>query len=181
MKKSLLKIIILAVCLIFISEPVKSLASDSETASHDAQSFAGYVMTLSEDATAYTSADETSEAVQNFSAGDSVFVVGEQEGWYQIYYKGETLYITDSSITQENVEEAQKEAEELSQGLKEEQEALDKRAAAEIEAFERENRSQRNAKIWKIVIGVLVMAIIAVSIVIGIKNKKMDEEDKEAK
>lgn len=183
----------------------------------DASSVIGRVTELSADADAYVSKDTSSQKKMSFKKGESVFVLGSGDGWYEIFYKGENLYIPENTISQEKVAEAEQQASEQSSALAVEQvaqaeemdkgteelleeiketkgseevteddlgEALDKefkeyerQDAAVSEAFEREQQAKRNALIWKIVIGVLVVAIIALSVVIAVKNKKADEEE----
>jgi hypothetical protein len=179
MRKVLLKAAVCITCMIITVMPVLAAEPTSEVSfTMDAQSVSGQVITLSEDAKAYTSADESTDVAESFSKGDTVYVVEEANGWYQIFYKGENLYIPVSSITSENVQESQKQAEELAKDVDEELKAAEKNDVAEIEAFWRQRRSQRNALIWKIVIAILVVAILVVSVVTGVKNSKA-EADKE--
>lgn len=179
MKKEIIKLFAIVFCLLFFILPVRAFASDSDVSfSEESQSFTGQVMTLSEDANAYAGPDDTSAVVHSFVAGETVFVTDDSNGWFQIFYQGETLYIPNTSIGQQEAIEAQEQAEELTKDIESEMEAIDKSATLEMEALERQARSQRNALIWKIVIAVLVVAIIAVSVVIAFKNKKEDENKK---
>ncbi len=179
MKKVLLKLMAFAACIMLTISPITSVAAENDAAaSQEAQSFTGQVMSLSEDTKAYVSPDISSEEKQSFSAGESVFVTKDAEGWYEIFYKGETLYIPKESVKQEDVQEACQQAQELAQEVQEEMDNAEKRDALQIEIYERQNKSQRNAMVWKIIIGALVVAIIALSVIIGLRNKKEDEEKK---
>ena len=182
MKKVVTTLVPVIICLMFAMAPILAMASDSDISfSAEGQSFTGQVMTLSEDTNAYAEPNETSDVIHKFSAGESVFVTDDSNGWFQIFYQGDTLFIPNSSISHESEVEAREQAEELAEDIEGELENIDKRATLEMEALERQARSQRNALIWKIVIAVLIVAIIAVSVVIGLKNKKGDEKKEEEK
>ena len=179
MKRILMTIAACIFCFAITGKPFFSMAAESTAEvsyTMDAQSVSGQVITLSEDATAYTAADESSDAAASFKKGDTVYVVGESDGWYQIFYKGEDLYIPISSIDSETALESQKQAQELAKEADEELKAAEKRDVAEIEAYWRQRKSEQNAMLWKIIIAILVVAIIAVSVVTGINNAKADKE-----
>lgn len=169
MKRVLLKIAVCVMFLAFLGKPLLTLASDQGTLS-------GQIMTLSDNTNAYATTDESAEVVHSFNKGETVYVVGESDGWYQIFYKGEDLFIPSSSITSEAALEAQKQSEELAEEVNEELKAAEKKDVAEIEAYWRQRKSERNAMLWKIIIAILVVAIIAVSVVTGIQNAKADKE-----
>lgn len=178
MKRVLPKIALFIAVLTFAFFPLVVQASDSDISfSEDAQSLSGQVMILSEDTKAYASPSETSEAKQSFSKGESVFVVEEADDWYQIFYKGEQLYIPSSSFDEKALDDAKEQAAELAQEASDELKAAEKRDVVEIETIERQRESYRNSIIWKIVIGVLVAIIIIISVIIGIKNARSDKED----
>ena len=179
MKKVLMRLAICLACLISFGAVQKVYASDSDVSfSQDAQSVSGQIIALSEDAKAYASPDESADVVQSFSKGETVYVLGESDGWYQIFYKGETLYVKNSAITNEDSLESQKQAQELAQEVTEELEEAKKQDVIDTETYERQKISKRNALIWKIVIGVLVAAMLIVSVIIGIKSSKANKESK---
>lgn len=179
MNKALLGLLVCITCFIMSFTPAMAQGFGTDSSlNQEAQSFTGQIMTLSEDSKAYAAQDKNSEVVQSFTAGDTVFVVDTTDNWYQIFYKGETLYIPINSITEEDVEEAQKQAEEQAQAVSEELEKAEKVEMASIELLEKQRISQRNALIWKIVIVALVAAIIIVSAVIAISNMNNDKGDK---
>ena len=182
MRKAFLKVIVCIACLFIYCVPVFAAESASEISfTQDAQSVSGQVMALSGDTKAYKDKDESSEVAQSFAKGDSVYVVEEADGWYQIFYKGENLYIPVSSISSEAAIESQEQAQELAKEASEELKVAEKRDVAEIEAYERQKRSKRNARIWEIVIGVLVVSMIVVSVITGIKKSKEEDKKEETK
>lgn len=173
MKRVLMYLGLAVACFLISFTPVYAQEN-----SEDAQSFSGQVMTLSEDSLAYPEPDETSGEARAFTKGESVFVVEESDGWYKIFFKGENLYIPKEGISEEAAMEAEKQSEELAAEVQEEMKEVSKQYEADLETYERQNVSQRNSMIWKIVIGVLVVVIIIISVIIGVKNMKSEEDDK---
>ena len=153
MKKSISKVlclIMLLVIAISFAPSIKSLAFDNDKV------------------TARKEANDSAEAVATFSAGDSIFVVSEENGWYKIYYKGEYAYVNTSfdAAAQEEVEE-----------LKQEFQQKEQIDITYVESYQKQLKRAKNALIWKIVIGGLVAAIIVVSVVVGIKNSKASGQE----
>ena len=177
MKKVLLTLISFTAVLALIWLPVTVCASDTAISfSTDAQSVAGQVMTLTQDTKAFAAADENSEEKATFSKGETVYVVESLDGWYQIFFKGENLYIPAGSFTEEGIASAMEANEELAKEVSKELSQAEKNDFAAIENYELTKMSDRNVLIWKIVIAVLTFAIVAVSIVIGIMNAKSSKE-----
>ena len=214
-------------CLMTLTVTALATASDGGPAIvREASSITGRVTELTADADAYADRNTSSQKKASFKKGDSVLLVSKSDSWYQIFYRGELLYIPLSSISDAAVKEAEekgkKEATAMSSELNEqakemasdaqlldgkaEDEALvktegktqvmteeevvelnkeleEQKKESELmaESLERQERIKRNALIWKIVIGVLVVAIIIVSVVIALKNKKADEANEEDK
>ena len=96
----------------------------------------------------------------------------------EFYSKGENLYIPVSSINSEDAEEAQAQAQALAEDVEVELKNAEKRDTVEIENAWREARSRRNATIWRIVIGVLVVVSIVVSVIVGLKSKEVEKDNK---
>ncbi|ADL33501.1 hypothetical protein bpr_I0758 [Butyrivibrio proteoclasticus B316] len=178
MRRVLLSLAVCIICLVLNAVPVMAAADEGVSFSQDMQSFSGQVMTLSQDTRAYATPDESSTGGRAFSKGESVYVVGETDGWYQIFYKGENLYIPVSSINSEDAEEAQAQAQALAEDVEVELKNAEKRDTVEIENAWREARSRRNATIWRIVIGVLVVVSIVVSVIVGLKSKEVEKDNK---
>ena len=128
---------------------------------------------------------DDAETVFTYDEGDHIYVTGEtQNGWYIVYYRGQTGYI-NKNVSQgaeavQNVQIAL-EAEEL------DIEALDDELAAQevenkliAEGVERYLSEARRSKIWGVIIVFLVIGIFAVGIVSTIraekKNKQYNEE-----
>ncbi len=160
---------------------VTSFAEESVDFNAETSAISGQALTLSNAADAYVSPDTSSEKKASFAAGDYVFVVSENGGWYEIFYKGETLYIPSEAIPQDALASAQAQAQETAEAAAQELEQQEKQAAASSEAFVRQQRAERNALIWKVVIGILVVAIIVVSIIIAVKSKDDQKAEEGAK
>ncbi len=145
----------------------------------------GTVTELGFDADAYADKDTSSEVKASFSSGDSVFVTEESDGWYRIFYKGEMLYIKiPDTVNSEPEQQAESQRSisgphdayiaELDKEFKEQESAV----AYLADTVEKQKKARINSLVWKIIIGVLVVAIIVVTVVIAVKNKEEDDEDR---
>lgn len=175
MKKVLLRIISFSIIISFIVFPITTTASGDISFSKESQSVSGQVMTLAKDTKAFKTPDENALVAQSFSKGETVYVVGESDGWYEIFYKGENLYIPGDSMNEDAVNEALEASKELAKEASEELKEAGKQDAVEIETYERQRQRDMNALIWKIVIASLVIIIIVFSVIIGIANAKDDK------
>lgn len=131
----------------------------------------GTVTKLEKDAKAFAQKDDSSDVIAEFSKDDSVFVVNVSGDWTEIYYKGETAYIPSEQISGENIAGAEKSAQDIGRAIDEELEKNDRQTGIEIDNYLRKQRQKVNSLIWKVAIGVILAAIIAVSVLIGIINK----------
>ncbi len=179
MNKVIKMIALLACMAMLMGSAVISYASDVSVEATEGVSFrengasyTGQVVALDSEATAYSEKDTSSAVVMNFAAGDTVYVTGEDSEWFEIFYKGETMYISRGAVSDEAYQQSQAQAQELAEQVTEELEVQEKQAEAFAETFEKYKRGQKNAMIWKIIIGVLVVAIIAISVVAALKNNK---------
>ncbi|MCR4754190.1 MAG: hypothetical protein K5868_01545 [Lachnospiraceae bacterium] len=139
----------------------------------------GTVTKLEKDAKAFAQENDSSEVIAEFSKGDSVFVVNVSDDWTEIYYKGENAYIPSEQISGENIASAEKSAQDIGRAIDEELEKNDRQTGIEIDNYLRKQRQKVNSLIWKVAIGAILAAIIAVSVLIGIMNK--DNVKKNAK
>jgi len=171
-KVSVVALIIFIVAIFVIGQAVTidSIASDLKTS---ASLTNGTVTKLENDATAFEQKDISSKVIAEFSEDDSVFVVNVSDDWTEIYYKGETAYIPSEQISGENHASAEKSAQDIGKAIDEEIEKNDIQTGIEIDNYLRKQRQKRNALIWKVAIGVLLAAIIVVSVFIGIKSKDL--------
>ena len=172
MEKRLRAVLLLVVftILVLISRNIE--AEESET-----ESISGTVTQIDGTATAYEQKDISSKVIAEFSEGDSVFVTDVDESWTEIFYKGEKAYILSEQIGHENIAAAEKSAEEIGQAIDEELKENDIETGIQIDNYLRKKNQELNAFIWKIVIGVLVVAIIVVSVIIGRMNKEGSKEE----
>lgn len=176
-KFSILCATIIVVCMsIFVS--YNSIAAEGDEPS----SLAGTIMTVTKDTIARSQPDEGADVVVVFSKGENIFVVDEKNGWYEIFYQGETAYVKSASYVPndagaENSSSVSAVAEtSINEGLVEEFKQKEQFDVTYVDSFEKQQRRNRNALVWKIIIGVLVVAIIAVSIIVGIKNSKKSQD-----
>lgn len=113
--------------------------------------------------------DETAETIYSYHAGDSIFVTGETDGWYQVRFQDLTGYIPQDGIVEMEMDVA----------TLDEQFALEEEEGRMlVEAVEQQRDEARRSKIWGTVIVVLVIAIFATGIVSTMIGAKRAEERK---
>lgn len=144
-----------------------------------AVSHSGQVMVLDNDAIAYLQKNESAEQKASFKAGDSVFVTSEDDEWFEIFYKGDVLYIKREAISSEAYASNEASYNKMAQAVEEELISKQNSDKVIIESYEKEKAANVSSKIWKGAIVVLVVLIIILSIVIGINNTKMDHKQEE--
>ncbi|MBR4667563.1 MAG: hypothetical protein IKO76_02260 [Butyrivibrio sp.] len=152
---------------------VTALADDSDVPfKEEAVVITGYPIALPQAATAYDAPSEDANVVHEFAAGDPIFKIGEDNGYIVINYKGESLYIKSDVFDAESMAAAEAsnaaQAEEVSKEL----EQMQQNDQTYVDSYMRQVKSQRNALIWKIVIGVLVALFVAISVIIAVQNSK---------
>ena len=103
--------------------------------------------------------------VMELKSGDYIFVTGETDGWYQIYYRGDRMYV-DSSVPMTDIDHSAEIAAELAG-----QQVTD---AAWIDEYQMQVRAIKTARTWRILIIVLIVAFIAVTIISTLTKKKPD-------
>ncbi len=72
----------------------------SRAAEAEPSNLAGSLMTLQETALARENPDADAAAVTELPAGSAVMVTGETDGWYQIFFQGQTAYIEASAVSE---------------------------------------------------------------------------------
>lgn len=184
MKKSIMtKIVATILCgVLALGNPsVTAMAAEDTSSSGTAETISGQVMMIDSDAAAYSSPDESGNVVHEFKAGETMFVLGENNGWYEIFYQGQKMYVSTVAISndaqatnaqsfEEHVEELDKEFDEAAKADK-----------TYIESWVRQRIRARNSMIWKISIAVLVVLILGVSVFIGVSNSKKAKAENASK
>ena len=127
------------------------------------EQLSGEIITLSEDAGAYALPSETSEIVKEFKAGDVVLKTNDTPNYIEIYYQDQTLYISKKNLS---VEASANEA--LAAEM-EKQSQIDK---SWIESYVSQMKAIRNARIWRTVIIILIVAVVAVIIFKSVTHKE---------
>lgn len=142
--------------------------ADSSALSTAVSAISGEVYVLAEDADALDAPSDSANVVHTFKAGETVFVTGMENSYKTVFYQGQTLYLKNASFivgTNDNNTETEG-------SLEEEFAKQSEEDAAYIEAFVRQQDAQKRAVIWKIVIGVLVVGLLAISVIIGLRSRK---------
>lgn len=131
------------------------------------------VMTISADCEAKETPDEDAAKVFDYTAGDSVWVVGEtQDGWYKVSFQGKEGYVLKEYVTDLHIETEEGLQELPTDELNEEMEALEAEGKMVIEEVERQREEKKRSRVWAIVISALVIAILAVGIFSARKSNK---------
>ena len=127
----------------------------------------GVIKQVEAPASAYSSADKSSTVTLDLQSGDYIYVTDESDGWYQIYYRGDTLYV-DSSVPMTDMDYSDEITAELT--------GMQITGDAWIDEYQMQVRAIKTARTWRIVIAILVVAFIAVTVVSTLKNKKNAKE-----
>lgn len=135
------------------------------------------VMTVVNDCVAREFPDNNSKEVMSYSAGASVWVIGETEdGWYKVSYQGKEGYILKEYIGNLQVETEDRGKVEINEaGLDAEMEAMESESKMVIEEIERQRSEAKRSRVWTIVIVALVIGIFVTGIISTVnsgKNKK---------
>lgn len=169
MKKIQKKISLLAVALV-ASLCVSFVSTAQENAEEKSQE--NYTMSIVETVNALAEPKEGAAVVKELKEGDTVVVTEKvSEEWSQILLDGKAAYVSTSKITEPPVNEA----------LVKEMEEMASKEAVEIEAFERQRKEAIRARIWGIVIAVLIIGIFALGIISTMKASKDTEAEKRKK
>ena len=175
MKEKSIRIAVMAALLSIVLIRVNVYADDTDSFDNSVPTFSGYVQELDADVKAYTEPKDGAEVGAEFSKGGSVYITGEADGYYSIFYQGEELYIKTDDISSAARDKSNENNKAIEEEAGKELEANEKMDVTYVESYERQLDSARNALIWKIVIGVLVVAFIAVSVIIVVRNNKKDD------
>ncbi len=151
--------------------------SDIFTVTAQAIDVSGRLYTIDSDSQAHVSMDVSSEVKHEFKAGESMFVTNITDGWYEVYYQGELLYVRDNAISDEAMASNEQSFEEQVEALDKEFDEMEKADKTYIDSLQQQRIRERNSLIWKISIAVLIVLILGVSIFIGISNNKKAAKD----
>ncbi len=181
MKKNIFKniyLIIVLGMLLFVAGPtISAYASDYTEQSN---TVSGEVVTLNSSVQARKEPSDDADVLFEFSAGESIYVVGEDNGWCEIFYKGETAYVKKDQIGEESIASSEASGDILKEELEDEFTQKQQFDITYVDSFHKQQVRDRNAMIWKIIIIVLVVAIIAISVVMTIRMKNKNNEAKDS-
>ena len=128
----------------------------------------GNLMTAAEDTQGRAEPDEKADVVMEFPAGSSFLVTGEENGWSRIFYQGQTLFVPHQDLTDASGDGGTELDEELRNSAEE--------GAAFISSLEKQRGAAQQARIWKIVIIVLVAAVFVTGLISTLKKDKVDKK-----
>lgn len=179
MRKKLLSICTFLIFIFLLTSQFNLISSKAQGEAKESVSFKGQVMVLDNDAVAFLQKDKSSEQKATFKAGDSVFVTGQDEDWFEIFYKGDTLYISREAISSDAYALNEASIGMQSKAVSEELKEKEKADQISIESFEREKARNINSMIWKGAIAALAILIIILSIIIGFSNGNKSKKQTE--
>ncbi len=165
--------IVIAVVFVLCTSFSCSLISHAQEVNTEATTINGELATLNEDVEAREAADVSSQVVASFNAGNPVYITERLEGWIEIYYQGKNLYIKDDNGSVASVNDNSEVSAEL-----EKQAQTDK---AWIESYESQLKAERNARVWRIVIGAIIIGLVAYIVYKTIKQNKTGEKTEKKK
>lgn len=99
-----------------------------------------------------------------FAAGSQVMVIGQSDGWYEVFYQGKTVYVEASVLAASDAVDMQ--------ALEEEMQKTAEQDTAFIESLEMQRKALSRSRVWQIVIVVLIAAIFAVGVISAVKKTK---------
>lgn len=143
--------------------------------------FTGQLMTATHDTEAKETPDKDAETVFSYTSGDSIFVVGETDGWYEVVFQSQKGYVPKSDLTEKVIlgegTENEQNYQEFVDALDEEIQAIEAENQMIVEEIERQRTEKKHSIVWGIVIALLVAGIIITGIISSIQvNKKNWEE-----
>lgn len=127
---------------------------NAQTVDDTSHSVTGVIKQMNEAASAHESADESSPVTLELKSGDYIYVTGESDGWYQIYYRGETMYV-DNTVPVTDRDHSAEIAAELT--------GMQITDTAWIDEYQMQVRAIKTARNWRILIAVLIVAFIGVT------------------
>ena len=166
---------------IFSAQNVTAFAEDDVPFKEESIVITGMVVYLEEPAKALDAPSDNANVIHEFAAGDPIFKIGEDNGYIVINYNGNSLYIKSESVSEETIASAEASNAAMEEAVAKEFEQLQQSDQTFVDSYLRQQQSQKNALIWKIVIGVLVALFIIISVVIAIQNSKKNGDKKSDK
>lgn len=118
--------------------------------------------------------DNSAGTIFTYEAGDTIYVTGEQNGWYVVLYQGKTGYL-NKSASAKGLQKTEIDVGALDAEM--EQEQLESKMI--VEETERQRAEARRSKIWGAVIILLVVGIFATGIVSTIQAERKKKETEE--
>lgn len=175
-KKGIIRNTIAALIIMLVMGVSVVITSMGKDTSNEPVSRQIQLLTLDKDTNAYAQPSETSEVLRVIKAGTAVAVAGEEGDYTVIIYQGHDEYIKTEDITMEAKASSEASAKECAEEVDEEFDKFQKEDVSYLESLERQKLKSRNALIWKIVIVILVICIMAISVIMGVKKNLEDKE-----
>ena len=125
--------------------------------------------TLISPATGYESMSQESKVLEDLKTGETVIVQSQEGDWFEVLYRGETLYLhgTADELFETRIDEAV-----VSE--------LDRRAGENeswVQSYVTQKRALRSANIWRVIIVVLIAAALGAVILSSIRRQNKGKKD----
>lgn len=129
----------------------------------------GKLMETVTDTAGLTLQSEKAIPIIELPEGTQVWVVGEEtDGWYEIYYNGETAYVPVGDLKESTVLDAA--------ALEQEMQKMAEEGKAFIESLELQRKAIARSKVWRTVIIVLIAAVFITGVVSALRKPKNDKD-----
>lgn len=159
--------VLMIVCFVGMTAP---LSANAEETTQEAEIMElNQIMQAKEAVEAKAEPKDNAEVIVTYSAGASVYVVGETaDGWYQISYQNQKGFVHKSELAEMKEIDAA--------ALDEEMEAAEAEGKMVVEEVERYRAEVRRSRIWGTVIVLLVVGIFATGIISTVKAEKEEKK-----
>ena len=128
----------------------------------------GVLKQLETDALLVTGRSDDADVALELKSGDYVFVTSEDDEWYEVYYQGDTLYMSKSVAVSEA---------DISDEIDAELTGMQATNDAWIEEYQAQVEARRSVVIWRIILVALVVAFMAVTAYMTYKKPRTDNDD----
>lgn len=127
----------------------------------------GNLMMIAKETVSRKEPKEEADAVEKLSEGNVVLVIGNEDGWYQIFYQEKIAYVPMDMVT----DFTQLDSEMLDKEMKK----VEEEGAAFVESLEMQRRAVSGSHIWNSIIVGVIALIFLIGILSSIKKTRKNE------
>lgn len=135
------------------------------TKAAEAKTVEGILQQITIDTELMETPDENADVLEKLEAGTALIVYGEPEdSWSRVEYKGMKGYIKSDVLEKYSTGQDEE--------LEQEFSMVDEEISRTADEYEFEKNEKRSSRVWMTIIGVLVVAILALGVVSALKKEK---------